>query len=84
MYIHLFPWCTGGSGAGQRSNPVVIVDGPARVIEVGEWLNLTCYTLNSEGLRLQWLKDGRILSSSASEGELVTLTTFTYVLRGCV
>ena len=64
----------GGSGAGQ-SSPVVIVDGPAGVLEVGEWLNLTCYILNSEGLQLQWLKDGQILSTT--ESELIALTIFT-------
>ena len=54
---------------------MVVVDGPAGVIEAGEWLNLTCYILNSEGLQLQWLKDGQNLSTV--ESELVTLTIFT-------
>ena len=61
----------GGSGA----DPVVIVDGPAGVIEVGEWVNLTCYILNSERLQVQWLKDGQILS--VTESKPVVLTTFT-------
>lgn len=60
---------------GSDADPVIIVDGPAGLIEVGEWVNLTCYTLNSEGRRLQWLKDGQILS--VTESKLVNLTTFT-------
>ena len=71
---------TGGSGTGLHS-PVVIIDGPAGVIEDGQRLNLTCYTLNSEGLQLQWLKDGKILPES--ESELVALTIFTHHLADC-
>ena len=71
---------TGGSGTGLHS-PVVIIDGPAGVIEDGQRLSLTCYTLNSEGLQLQWLKDGKILPES--ESELVALTIFTSYLADC-
>lgn len=73
VVVHMFTRCAGVSAGG--SSPVVIVDGPAGIIEVGEWLNLTCYISNSEGLRLQWLKDGQILP--ARESKLVALTTFT-------
>lgn len=60
------------------TDPVIIIDGPAGVVKFGEPLNLTCYALNSTGMQLQWLKDGKLLSVGASGGELIALTTITY------
>ena len=59
--VHCFLPLPGGDSA-------VIIDGPAGgVVAAGEQLALTCYSVNSEGLQLQWLKDGQVLNVSKGE-----------------
>ena len=52
---------TSNSTDGDIGTPLVVIDGPSGVVEVGEELILTCYATNSEGLMTQWLKNGQLL-----------------------
>ena len=58
LYFNTF---ASNSTDGDIGTPLVIIDGPSGVVEVGEELNLTCYAMNSEGLIMRWFKNGQLL-----------------------
>ena len=59
------------SAGGDCCSPFVVIDRASGVVKVGEQLNLTCYAPRSQGLQIQWLRNGQVLPVDLSSVENV-------------